>query len=214
MKKYLFAELSFAFLFVMAAIWLLPKHVAIAIGIVLVPLLFLFSWCIRPEEHHMPFLEYLGIQPQDFSQAKAMFLCSAVGLCAMAMLAFVLCPDFAKRPDFAEKFFNQFRGYILWAFAQQMLLLGYFANRLEGLLKDKRRAAVAAGLLFAIAHIPNPVLMPVTAFFGGAGVWFFLKSRNAYLATLFHALLGTAVKYLLANPLLDHGMRVGPGFWR
>ncbi len=214
MKKYLFAELSVAFLFVMTAIWLLPKHVAIAIGVLLVPLLFLLSWYIRPEEQPTPFLEYLGIQPQDFSQAKAMTIWAVAGIAAMLVLASVLCPNFANEPNFWEKLFKQFRGYILWAFVQQMLLLGYFANRLEGLLTDKRRAAVAAGALFAIAHIPNPVLMPVTAIFGGAGVWFFLKSRNAYLATLFHALLGTAVKYLLANPLLDHGMRVGPGFWR
>ena len=213
MKKYLAAELAAAFLFVMAAIWCLPTSWAYGVGIPLVTSLLVLGWWVRPTDQDKPYIEHLGIQPEDFSQTGRMLLAVTVSLAAMIGLAYLLCPHFADRPGFWVKVFNQFKGYLLWAFAQQLLLQGYFSNRLEALCGKRWLAALASGSLFALAHLPNPVLVPATAIFGAAGTWFFLRSRNLYLMTVFHALLGTATKYLLANPLLPHGMRVGPGFW-
>lgn len=219
LRRWFLFEVSAIFLFVMLAIWVLPKFWAILIGgLVVVPAMIILTWWVRPPvkdgEDPPTTLEYLGIQPRDFSQTVPMLKVVAFSLALLFGLAYWLCPGFADRPDFWKKLYDQFKGYIIWAFVQQLILQGYFTNRLEALLEKKWLVGMVAGTLFAIAHFPNPVLMPATAIFGGLGAYFFLKSRNLYLTALFHSILGTAVKYLLANNLLDHGMRIGPGFWK
>src|SRR5437879_12253662 len=47
--------------------------------------------------------------------------------------------------------------YAVWAFLQQFMLQSFFFVRLESLL-GSRRAVLATTILFAAAHIPNPIL--------------------------------------------------------
>ena len=214
MRRFAAAELTLVFTLVMLQIWVFPVWMGFA---VVGPTIIFFMWfstAFRPSGNDMTALEYFGIQPQDFSQFGRMLLVGTISIALMVALAYLICPNFHERPDYWKKVLTQFKGYFVWAFLQQLLLQGYLTNRLEVVFEKKWRVAVATGILFAIAHLPNSVLTPATAIFGAIGAYFFLKSRNIYLATLFHALLGTAVKYILASPLLDNAMRVGPGYWR
>src|SRR5213078_5379367 len=47
--------------------------------------------------------------------------------------------------------------YAVWAFLQQFMLQSFFFVRLESLL-GSRRAVLATTVLYAAAHIPNPIL--------------------------------------------------------
>ena len=81
-------------------------------------------------------------------------------------------------------------GYLIWAVMQQFLLQIYFLLRLMRLLPGKVAPIVAAAGLFSLAHLPNPVLTPVTLVWGIAACVLFLRYRNIYALGIAHGILG------------------------
>lgn len=98
--------------------------------------------------------------------------------------------------------------YVVWALVQQFIAQSFFFVRFERLLRSGPRAVVATGLLFGVAHLPNPVLLVATAVMGLALTEVFRRHRNVYTLGLAHALLGIAVAMAVPNGL-HHGMNVG-----
>ncbi|TSC89813.1 MAG: hypothetical protein G01um10143_303 [Parcubacteria group bacterium Gr01-1014_3] len=187
------------------------------IAVVAILILIFRSWQLYYKENKenagRKTLEHIGIQPADFSQALPILLLTTISFGVMIAIFFTFFPESSQKPDFWKKFYIQLKGYVIWAFIQQLLLQGYFTNRLEKALKKRWLVALVAGTLFGIIHLPNPVLAPTTFIFGAGGAYFFLRSRNLYLLTICQSILGTAIKYFIANPLFGNGsMRVGPGF--
>ncbi|MBB5208603.1 CPBP family glutamic-type intramembrane protease [Chiayiivirga flava] len=80
--------------------------------------------------------------------------------------------------------------YPLWAVLQQWLLLRTLAPRTRRLFADPLPAALAAGALFALLHLPNFGLMLAT--FAGGSAWAWLGYRHRALLPLAasHAVLG------------------------
>lgn len=105
----------------------------------------------------------------------------------------------------------RFSGYVIWAFLQQFLLQDYFLLRLLRLVRNPWLAVTLATLLFALAHIPNPILVMLTAAWGFIACTLFLRYRNLYTLGLAHAILGICVAITVPNQL-QHHMRVGIGY--
>jgi len=97
---------------------------------------------------------------------------------------------------------------LIWALAQQFLLQSFFFLRLEQLLDGGRRAVIAAALLFSSAHVPNPVLVPVTLAGGVILSEAFRRYRTLYLLAVAHALVALCLAVSIPEPVL-HNMRVG-----
>ena len=100
--------------------------------------------------------------------------------------------------------------YAIWAFLQQFMLQSFFFVRLESLL-GSRRAVLPTTILFAAAHIPNPILT-IGSFF--AGFFFcemFRRYRNIFPLGVVHVILGLTMAASVSDALLHH-MRVGIGF--
>jgi hypothetical protein len=114
-------------------------------------------------------------------------------------------------PPSLPQFVARYSGYAIWSFLQEFLLLVFFLLRLERLLRSKRAAAMAATALFAIAHLPNPILTVLTLLWGWAACWAFLHYRNLYTLAMAHATLGICVAVTVPGPV-DHNMRVGLGY--
>jgi hypothetical protein len=104
-------------------------------------------------------------------------------------------------------------GYLIWAVMQQFLLQIYFLLRLLRLLPGKVAAVVAAAGLFSLAHLPNPVLTPVTLLWGIAACVLFLRYRNIYTLGIAHGILGLCVAVIVPDSI-QHHMRVGIGYYR
>jgi hypothetical protein len=104
-------------------------------------------------------------------------------------------------------------GYLIWAVMQQFLLQIYFLLRLMRLLPGKAAPVVAAAGLFSLAHLPNPVLTPVTLVWGIAACILFLRYRNIYTLGLAHGILGLCVAVIVPDSI-QHHMRVGIGYYR
>lgn len=101
--------------------------------------------------------------------------------------------------------------YAFWAMLQQLMLQYFFLARAVRLLSSTTAAAVLTAALFAIAHLPNPVLTVVTFVAGLAACFFFLHYRNLWPLAVAHAILGISIAVSVPNSL-DHNMRVGIGY--
>jgi len=100
--------------------------------------------------------------------------------------------------------------YAVWAFLQQFMLQSFFFVRLESLL-GSRRAVLATTILFAAAHIPNPILTIGSALAGFFFCEMFRRYRNIFPLGLVHVILGLAMAASVSDALLHH-MRVGIGY--
>jgi membrane protease YdiL (CAAX protease family) len=108
-------------------------------------------------------------------------------------------------------FVAAYLAYSVWAGVQQFLLQGFFLPRFERVIPNVHLAALAAAVLFAAAHLPNPILTPITFLWGLASCLLFQHYRNLYPLILAHAILGIAVAMTVPGPV-DHNMRVGLGY--
>ena len=101
--------------------------------------------------------------------------------------------------------------YAIWAAVQQFLLQCFFLLRLQRLIGSPKIAAVAAAGIFALAHVPSPILVTVTLIWGTAACLLFVRYRNLYPLAIAHAILGIAIAIAIPGPV-DHNMRVGLGY--
>ncbi len=97
--------------------------------------------------------------------------------------------------------------YFWWAAVQQLLYQNLVA---KPLCRSGRpgRACLAAGALFALVHLPNPVLVPATFVWGAAACRLFQRVPSVFGLALLQALLSSAL-YWLAPAAWHHGFRVG-----
>ena len=101
--------------------------------------------------------------------------------------------------------------YILWAVIQQWIQQNFFLSRFEQLTSRGVLATFTAAALFAVAHLPNPVLVPVT--FLGGWVLSEIYRRYRYVLPLgiAHGLVGIAIALSVPDSI-QHHMRVGLGY--
>lgn len=102
-------------------------------------------------------------------------------------------------------------GYALWALMQQFILQIYVLTRFLRLGLPRNSAIALATLLFAIAHIPNPLLVALTFIWGAISCALFLRYRNLYTLALAHGILGMCLAVTVPNDIARH-MRVGLGY--
>jgi hypothetical protein len=108
--------------------------------------------------------------------------------------------------------FDRYAGYALWACVQQFLLQAFFLSRIMRVMKPAQ-AVLAVAVLFAAAHLPNPLLVPLTLLWGLTACLHFLRYRNLIPLAVAHAILGIALTMTLPGPA-HHSMRVGLGYLR
>ena len=104
-------------------------------------------------------------------------------------------------------------GYIVWSIMQQFLLQSYFLLRLSRLLPRKIAPIIVAAAIFSLAHLPNPILTPITLVWGVIACVLFLRYRNIYTLGIAHGIMGLCIAVTVPNSLHRH-MRVGLGYLR
>lgn len=153
----------------------------------------------------------LGLRKGGF--ASSAWVIALAALFALAAHGLALHLHTLRQPHGLRGWLIAFGGYALWSCVQQFLLQGYFLFRLLHILPRREWAAIAAAVLFAAAHIPNPILMPLTLGWGLCACFVFLRFRNLYPLAIAHAILGITVAITIPGPVI-HNMRVGRGYLR
>lgn len=142
---------------------------------------------------------------------RGLWIAAVAAVMACAAIAVAAAMHTLDLPGSAALFVRRYLGYAIWAVFQQVLLQTVFLARLLRLVHSPPKAALAAALLFALAHLPNPVLTPLTFAFGLAACMLFLRYRNLYPLALAHAALGITLAITVPGAV-THNMRVGLGY--
>lgn len=192
-------------------------EIAIAYGLILAAIwtprfLQLLLWCaVAAFVAAVTFLSPDGPESMGLRAAHPVrsFWIVGVALAISAVaVAYAIEWNTLRLPGGPILFIQHFWGYTLWAATQQFLLQCFLLSRLLRLLPDSRLAAVAAAIMFAFAHLPNPILTPVTLICGLAACLLFLRCRNIYPLAMAHAILGISIAITIPGPV-DHNMRIG-----
>jgi membrane protease YdiL (CAAX protease family) len=101
--------------------------------------------------------------------------------------------------------------YLMWAVVQQWIQQAFFFVRFERVIHSGVLASFTTAALFGLAHLPNPVLTPLT-FVGG---WLLSELYRRYRAVvplgIAHGLVGIAIALAVPDQI-NHHMRVGLGY--
>src|ERR1700733_10602194 len=195
-------ELSVGYGLILVALWT-PRQwqkfpsLAALIWIVLVTFLSFEGWST------------MGLRVSRFPRSiwvvvVAMGLASLAGLLAWKLHTLHL-------PGGPTMILRRYWAYTIWAFLQEFILLDFVLLRLFRVLPNRKLAGLLTAALFATAHLPNPILTPVTLIWGFAACLLFLEYRNVYTLAMAHAIFGISIALTIPGPV-DHNMRVGLGY--
>ena len=101
--------------------------------------------------------------------------------------------------------------YLVWALVQQLIQQILFFERIEQLTRKGIHASFLTAVMFGLAHLPNPVLTPVTFLGGWALSEVYRRYRSVYPLAFAHGVVGLAIAICVPDHL-HHHMRVGLGY--
>jgi len=197
-------ELSGIYALILVVIWTPRPWQAVLWGIAAVIIIYI------------AYLSFEGLRPMGLCTANLVrSLWAVVFAAALAIIAVTLAGRLhtLHMPDTPWLFLRKYGLYVLWAAVQQIILQWFFLSRARRLLPDAASAAAITAGLFAVAHLPNPVLTLLTLIFGLASCFFFLHYRNLVPLAIAHAILGISIGITIPSAI-NHNMRVGISYLR
>jgi hypothetical protein len=196
-------EFGVGYALIMAAIWTLNPWQRIFYWLAV-------AWIVASTCIHRPSWKAVGLGVSDV--ARSLWIVGVAGVLAGIALYTANRTHTLHAWHGPSPLISHFWGYLVWAVMQQFLLQIYFLLRLMRLLPGKVLPVLAAAGLFATAHIPNPVLAPVTLVWGIAACVLFLRYRSIYALGIAHGILGLCVAVTVPDSV-HHHMRVGIGYY-
>jgi membrane protease YdiL (CAAX protease family) len=203
-RYFVWGQIIIVFLFLELALWASTREIRnrrAIIAAITILVLVLFD---------RPSLERLGLRlPKTFGASLVL----GISFAAAAFLVIVVAWMGGQIP--ANQTWPNLQSvwaYLIWALLQEFILQSFFFNRCEELYGSSAAVWIAS-TLFAVAHLPSPVLTTATL----VGALFFCelyrRYRSIYFLGIIHGILGLTIAVVTPDSLLHH-MRVGIGYLR
>lgn len=151
-------------------------------------------------------LKPMGLHTGNF--VRSLWVVGVALLAAAAAVFLALQFGTLHIPGNPVSFVESYGPYVIFAFVQQFLLQSFFMSRSLRLLPGANSAAILGASIFAVLHLPNPILTAVTLILGLASSLVFLRYRNLYPLAVAHAILGISISITIPGYLINN-MRVG-----
>lgn len=176
------------------------------------------SWIVFPVWLTLSFLAHqdspktLGWRADNFWAATRPAFVFFVALAAVLLLLAVSLGTIQPLPLHLLSL-RRIALYLAFCLLQQVALQSFLNNRLLAVCSNRGVSSLLAGIIFAAAHWPNPVLVPITLIGGTALAWLFARERNILPLVIAQALIGSLL-WVCFPVEWHHRMRVGPGYYR
>lgn len=181
-----------------AVYWLGPRHWSATASIAAVLLL-----CVEYNRRYSRSSGEWGFSWRDFLPGlRLVLIITTPAMIAIAYTGWSLGSLIGRKDPTRDLI-----GLFLWALAQQFVLQTLLLRELRGRFGGWR-AVMAAAALFALLHLPNPLLVPLT--FAGGLIWCGIYTRHPNLLplALSHSLVTLMILASLSRSVTG-GMRVG-----
>ncbi len=207
MKRFVYyAEIPLLYVFVLLILWCVPKELRLLATLTLFAYVG-WSWKMAGDTART-----LGLRPSNLLDGLSVAAC--IVLANVGIVTWIhnqWCPTAGSNWG-ARGICLSAAIYFLWALAQQLLVCGYFANRIFYATKSTYLMCWGTALAFSLAHFPNGVLMALTFVNGVCCALFFRRYRNLYVISTMHVLVAV-YSFMLFPYAWHHGFRIGRGYW-
>jgi hypothetical protein len=197
------AQIIIAFLFLEFSLWEPKMHTRNRWIAASAAAILLFTLIDRPS------LERLGLRlPKTFGASMVLGI-SFAGILVMALSVYWAGGAIPASPTWPTV--HVAWQYLIWALLQEFMLQSFFFTRCERLFGGQKAVWVAASL-FAMAHLPSPVLTTFTLLGALFFCEMFRRYRSIYPLGVVHAMLGLTIAATMPDSVLHH-MRVGIAYF-
>lgn len=169
-----------------------------------VPVLLALGFMFCSHREHGESLQDLGFRTDNFFAACRLLLLPTAGLIVVALII----SWFPNHSISVAPWRGRYLLLPLWALFQQYVLNGFINRRAQIALGQGAKSIGLVALVFAILHLPNPLLAILTLVGGLIWAGVYQRTPNLFALALSHAVSSITLA-LLISPNLLNSLRVG-----